>query len=62
MITLSVEDYCQNCAFFAPIKSVLYADNAQDVIIISCENAERCRAIAYHILRTKNNSDNEKNS
>ena len=62
MIELDVEDYCEKCPDFNPVKNSYYAENHPEFTLIQCEHIERCRLIAARILRTKNNSNNEKNS
>lgn len=50
MIKLNVEDYCQNCKNFEPIKNELYADLDNVCQVVTCEHAYICDAIFVHIL------------
>ena len=61
MIELKVEDYCQNCKNFEPIKNEFYADLDLGSVdqVVTCEHAYICDAIFVHILyylqKEKNN-------
>jgi hypothetical protein len=52
MITLQVEDYCQNCLHFEArtdaISSLVSAN-----FIITCAYAEKCRALLKHLEENK---------
>lgn len=49
MIELKVEDYCQNCKNFEPIKNELYIDFDSIYQVVTCEHTYICDAIFAHI-------------
>lgn len=53
MIRLKIEEYCQECPEFEPIKKIFYANNQACEIIIRCEHEKMCKEIAKHIERTQ---------
>jgi hypothetical protein len=60
MIELKVEDYCQNCKNFEPIKNELYIDFDSIYQVVTCEHAYICDAIFAHIcnyLQKEKNND-----
>lgn len=56
MIHLEVQDYCQNCDDFEPVKaSALHvacvAGGATLETFVRCENEKRCKQIYEHIVK-----------
>lgn len=62
MITLDVEEYCQDCSDFEPeaIKNILYSDNIylknrrqMFDTVVTCKYANRCRSMKNYIEEKK---------
>lgn len=48
MISLDIQDYCNNCSDFEPVKVV--AETPFEIYTcVQCENKEKCEAIAGRI-------------
>lgn len=59
MITLNVEDYCQNCTHFEPVNHCIYTDSDIFDTEVLCQYASMCNSIYahiwLHIQKEKNN-------
>lgn len=57
MISLNVEDYCQNCKDFRACTETqyLYSDNKNDYMqhVISCENQQKCKSMIEYLASRK---------
>ena len=63
MISLDIQDYCQECPNFEPEKvTIRTSDSLEVYMYVQCENKGRCRAIARRIkqeLAGKEKQSNE---
>lgn len=54
MIRFEIEEYCQECSKFEPIKEeIFHANNRVYETVIRCEHKEMCEEIAKHIEQTQ---------
>jgi hypothetical protein len=49
MITLQVENYCQNCLDFKPYCSVFRANDETVETLVQCTKKDRCKKIKAYI-------------
>lgn len=59
MITLQVEEYCQECADFQPGVERLYVNGEIAIQTVCCENRERCANI-YEFAQEKVRKETDK--
>lgn len=56
MISLKVEDYCQDCIEFEPEKKVIVkqymkSEDEEHLTFVTCKNADRCRRLIKHLKK-----------
>jgi len=60
MIALEVEPYCEDCGYFEPTHTTLATCCDNRVVryetLVECINREKCRNIAEHVMKVKEES------
>lgn len=62
MITLEIEDYCQECAEFNPTYTRMFTEDLNldrhILTVVSCENAKKCRQLVRYLKKAGGESMN----
>ena len=59
MISLDVENYCQNCPDFEPRCAKIYSDNICIDTLVRCERKEICANLKTYLEQQTNKKEDE---